>query len=106
MSIMGELRDQAGLPAEVAERGADEAPRSARPVPVAELLEAVLSQTGYLEALEVERTIEAQGRLENLEQLVEVGREFDAAASEEDGTLDVFLQEIALVADADCSQRG
>ena len=36
-------------------------------------------QTGYVEALEAERTIEAQGRIENLEQLVEVGREFDAA---------------------------
>ena len=31
------------------------------------------AQTGYLEALEAERTIEAQGRIENLEQLVEVG---------------------------------
>ena len=40
------------------------------------------SQTGYVEALEAERTIEAQGRIENLEQLVEVGREFDAAAAE------------------------
>ena len=45
-----------------------------------ELLEAVLAQSGYVEALEAERTIEAQGRIENLEQLVEVGREFDAAA--------------------------
>ena len=75
--------------------------RRARPVPVGELLEAVLSRTGYVEALEAERTIEAQGRIENLEQLVEVGREFDAAAPEEEDTLDVFLQEIALVADAD-----
>ena len=61
----------------------------------------MLSQTGYLEALEAERTIEAQGRIENLEQLVEVGREFDAGAAEGEDTLDVFLQEIALVADAD-----
>ena len=67
----------------------------------ATLLEALLSQTGYVEALEAERTIEAQGRIENLEQLVEVGREFDAGAAEGEGTLDVFLQEIALVADAD-----
>ena len=51
-----------------------------------ELLEAVLSQTGYVEALEAERTIEAQGRIENLEQLVEVGREFDADARRPDGT--------------------
>src|SRR5207302_8947672 len=45
--------------------------------------------------------IEAQGRIENLEQLLEVGREFDAAADEETGTLEVFLQQVALVADAD-----
>ncbi len=84
------------------------AQRGARAVPVGELLEAVLSQTGYVEALEAERTIEAQGRIENLEQLVEVGREFDATAeagtAAEGGgqdTLGVFLQQIALVADAD-----
>jgi DNA helicase-2/ATP-dependent DNA helicase PcrA len=73
----------------------------AETAPVGELLEAVLSRSGYLEALAAERTIEAEGRVENLEQLVEVGREFDAAASEGDGTLDVFLQQIALIADAD-----
>jgi DNA helicase-2/ATP-dependent DNA helicase PcrA len=70
-------------------------------VPVGDLLEAMLSQSGYIEALEAERTIEAQGRIENLEQLVEVGREFDASAPEDEDTLDVFLQQIALVADAD-----
>ncbi|HEV2974757.1 MAG TPA: UvrD-helicase domain-containing protein [Solirubrobacteraceae bacterium] len=70
-------------------------------VPVGDLIEAVLAQSGYVEALEAERTIEAQGRLENLEQLVEVGREFDASAEPERDTLDVFLQELALVADAD-----
>jgi DNA helicase-2/ATP-dependent DNA helicase PcrA len=73
----------------------------ARAAPIAELLEAMLSQSGYLEALEAERTIEAQGRIENLEQLVEVGREFDIAAPAGEETLDVFLQQIALVADAD-----
>jgi DNA helicase-2/ATP-dependent DNA helicase PcrA len=70
-------------------------------VPVAELLEAILRETGYLDALEAERTIEAQGRMENLEELVEVGREFDARAEEGADTLDAFLQQIALVADAD-----
>ncbi|HST55337.1 MAG TPA: UvrD-helicase domain-containing protein [Solirubrobacteraceae bacterium] len=80
---------------------ADLRARSEQQVPVGDLLEAVLSQTGYVEALELERTIEAQGRIENLEQLVEVGREFDATAEAEQDTLDVFLQQIALVADAD-----
>ena len=100
MGTMAELRALAGESPGQAD-GAEAVRRGAAPVPIAELLEAVLSQTGYLEALEAERTIEAQGRIENLEQLVEVGREFDAGTSEELDTLEVFLQEIALVADAD-----
>ncbi len=46
---------------------------------VGDLLQEMLEETGYLEALEAERTIEAQGRLENLEELVGVAREYDAA---------------------------
>jgi DNA helicase-2/ATP-dependent DNA helicase PcrA len=68
-------------------------------VAVAELLEAVLSRSGYIEALEAERTFEAQGRIENLEELVGVAREFDASAAERG--LDAFLAQIALVSDAD-----
>ena len=70
-------------------------------VPIGDLLEALLHQTGYVDALKAERTIEAQGREENLEELVEVAREFDATAEAEQDTLDVFLQQVALVADAD-----
>jgi DNA helicase-2/ATP-dependent DNA helicase PcrA len=68
--------------------------------PLAALMTEVLERTGYREALEAERTIEAQGRLENLEELVSVASEFDSAADGE-RTLDAFLQQIALVADAD-----
>ena len=68
-------------------------------VPIGDLLDAILHETGYLDALEAERTIEAQGRTENLQELVEVAREFDAGS--EDDTLDLFLQQVALVADAD-----
>jgi DNA helicase-2/ATP-dependent DNA helicase PcrA len=100
MDTMGELRALAHLadPAPAAEPAEQTRTGAAS---IAELLEATLSQSGYLEALEAERTIEAQGRLENLEQLVEVGREFDASAPAEENTLEVFLQQIALVADAD-----
>ncbi len=70
-------------------------------VPVGDLLEAVIHESGYHDWLEAERTIEAQGRLENLEALVEAGREFDAANGAEDDRLDLFLQEVSLVADAD-----
>ena len=41
-------------------------------------LEGILAKTGYLAELEAERTIEAQGRIENLAELVGVTREFDA----------------------------
>jgi DNA helicase-2/ATP-dependent DNA helicase PcrA len=68
---------------------------------IGDLLDAVLHESGYIDFLEAERTIEAQGRLENLEQLVEVGREFDATAQEGEAGLDVFLQQVSLVADAD-----
>ena len=109
-STMAELRAMTGAEPlggeEDLEEGLAQPEESAGPtlvdrgaVPIAELLEAVLAQSGYIEALEAERSIEAQGRIENLEQLVEVGREFDE--SEGENTLERFLQEIALVADAD-----
>ena len=65
-----------------------------------ELLKETLQETGYLEALEAERTIEAQGRIENLEELVNVAVEYDAAAGDQ-GSLAEFLEQVALVADAD-----
>jgi DNA helicase II / ATP-dependent DNA helicase PcrA len=75
--------------------------RLADGVPIGDLLEAVLDDTGYIDALESERTIEADGRLENLRALVEAAREFDAVAEQEDDTLDAFLQQVALQSDAD-----
>jgi DNA helicase-2/ATP-dependent DNA helicase PcrA len=66
---------------------------------IAVLLREMLQETGYLEALQAERTIEAQGRIENLEELVNVAVEYDVAA--ELPSLEEFLQQIALVADAD-----
>ncbi len=73
-------------------------------VPVGDLLDAVIHESGYVEWLENERTIEAAGRLENLEELVEVAREFDAGADAEGDRLDLFLQQVSLVADADSRQ--
>jgi DNA helicase II / ATP-dependent DNA helicase PcrA len=66
---------------------------------VATILEAVLDRTGFIESLEAERTIEARGRIENLEELVGVAREYDAAATEP--SLSGFLQEISLYSDQD-----
>jgi len=73
--------------------------------PVAELLEATLRETGYLEALAAERTIEAEGRAENLEELVGMAAEFDAnheLEGEGEATeLEEFLQQISLVTQQD-----
>src|SRR5262249_4596474 len=68
-------------------------------LPVAELVQRVLEQSGYLEALEAERTIEAQGRIENLQELVGVAREYQENADEP--SLSHFLQEISLYSDQD-----
>ncbi len=66
---------------------------------VDEVVEAVLARSGYVEALEVERTIEAMGRVENLRELVGVAREHKQTADEP--TLAGFLQGISLVSDQD-----
>jgi DNA helicase-2/ATP-dependent DNA helicase PcrA len=68
-------------------------------LPVAELVERVLERSGYIEALEAERTIEAAGRVENLQELVGVAQEYQTTASEP--SLSNFLQEISLYADQD-----
>jgi ATP-dependent DNA helicase UvrD/PcrA len=66
---------------------------------VPELLERVLERSGYLEALEAERTIEAQGRIENLQELVGVAQEYQAQADEP--SLSNFLQELSLYSEQD-----
>ncbi len=102
-------RDQSSLVVHDQDRSAlahEDVTSAGDPIPVGELLEAVLSQTGYVEALEAERTIEAQGRIENLEQLVQVGREWDATTEPSRESLDSFLQQIALMADADSRRDG
>jgi ATP-dependent DNA helicase UvrD/PcrA len=73
--------------------------------PVAELLRALLERSGYLDALRAERTIEAEGRIENLEELVGVAAEFDAnrelEGESELAPLEEFLQAISLYTDQD-----
>jgi DNA helicase-2/ATP-dependent DNA helicase PcrA len=73
--------------------------------PVAELLEAVLRESGYLDALAAERTVEAEGRAENLEELVGVAAEFDAnhelEGEGEVSPLEEFLQQISLYTEQD-----
>ncbi len=77
--------------------------------PVADLLKALLERSGYLDALRAERTIEAEGRIENLEELVGVAAEFDANRQVEGPSdiapLEEFLQAISLYTDQDDMTR-
>jgi superfamily I DNA/RNA helicase len=72
---------------------------SAQELPIDELVEAVLERSGTIGAYEAERTIEARGRIENLQELVGVAREYRSTA--EDPSLAGFLQDISLVSDQD-----
>jgi DNA helicase II / ATP-dependent DNA helicase PcrA len=66
---------------------------------VTELVEEVLEKSGYREMLKAEKTIESQSRLENLEELLSVTKNFEEV--NEDKSLVGFLTDLALVADID-----
>jgi DNA helicase II / ATP-dependent DNA helicase PcrA len=71
---------------------------------VAEVVEAVLDRTGYQAMLEGSPDLQDATRVENLQEMVSVAREFDASVMESgdgDGTLADFLERVSLVADAD-----
>ena len=72
--------------------------------PVAELVESVIERTGYAEALKNSTDLQDATRIENLQEMVNVAREFDA--SSETGTLADFLERVSLVADADQIPEG
>jgi DNA helicase-2/ATP-dependent DNA helicase PcrA len=73
--------------------------------PVATLLEAVLSENGYFEMLAAERTVEAEGRAENLDTLMNGAAEYDlereTEGESEVAPLEGYLQQIALKSEQD-----
>jgi DNA helicase-2/ATP-dependent DNA helicase PcrA len=77
-ALLSEIREQA---------------RGDEPVGPGVLLERIAERSGYLAELESERSLEAEGRLDNIHELIGAAREAD--------TLDQFLEEVSLVADTD-----
>ncbi|MEV4533663.1 DNA helicase PcrA [Asanoa sp. NPDC049518] len=71
--------------------------------PPEEVLEATLTRSGYLAELEESTDPQDAGRVENLQELVSVAREFTerVEGNDEQATLAGFLEQVALVADAD-----
>jgi DNA helicase-2/ATP-dependent DNA helicase PcrA len=96
---------QAELPKRVAEavRSVVHALENARDLseagPVTPVLKGLMNQSGYLDALKEERSEESLGRLDNLQELLNVTAEYDATSDEP--TLAGFLESVALVADTD-----
>ncbi|MFY9265663.1 MAG: UvrD-helicase domain-containing protein [Solirubrobacterales bacterium] len=69
---------------------------------VGDLLEAVLAESGYVDALKAESTIESEGRLENLAEFVGLAREYDLnSVGDDEAGLEAFLQQVALFSDQD-----
>ncbi len=66
---------------------------------VSEIVVAVMERSGYVRELQAEETNDARTRLENLQELVGVAREYEA--TEPDPTLAGFLSNVALVSDVD-----
>lgn len=64
-----------------------------------ELIEAILEETGYRKEIEAEGEVEAETRLQNIEELINKAVSYSETA--EEPTLDGFLEEVALVAEVD-----
>jgi len=70
---------------------------------VTELVEEILEKSGYREMLKAEKSLEAQSRLENLDELLSVTKNFEEVS--EDKSLVAFLTDLALVADIDSMDK-
>jgi len=77
---------------------------AAEGAPVGDLAEAILDRTGYIAELEASTDLQDAGRVENLNELISVAREFDSRNI--DGGLAAFLEQVSLVADADEIPEG
>lgn len=66
---------------------------------ISDLIKEVLNKTGYTKALELENTVEAESRIQNLDEFLTVAIEFEEESA--DNTLAEFLEGITLSSDVD-----
>jgi len=76
----------------------DDLKEAAETLPAAQFLKAVMDQSGYIQALKDEKSFEAQGRIENLGELISAVTEWQ---EETGGSIAEFLDEAALMASVD-----
>ena len=68
-------------------------------IKISELIKETLNKTGYTRALELENTVEAESRIENLDEFLTVAIEFEDESA--DNSLSEFLEGITLSSDLD-----
>ena len=68
-------------------------------LPLPDLLRKIIEESGYSEMLQKEKTVESEGRLENLEELLNVAQEFEK--NTQGATPALFLEQVALVGQTD-----
>ncbi|WP_286924747.1 3'-5' exonuclease, partial [Lysinibacillus sp. UBA6686] len=70
---------------------------------VTEMVEQVIEKSGYRAMLQNEKTIEAESRLENIEEFLSVTKAFEERS--DDKSLIAFLTDLALIADIDALDK-
>ena len=75
-------------------------------ISIRDLIESVKTDTGYEEELRKDDEIEAQTRIENIEELINKAVSFEDDSSNDDRSLSAFLEEVSLVADIDNTDFG
>lgn len=70
---------------------------------ITDLLREIIEKTGYVESLETEDKVEAESRIENIDELVNKAAAYEEDCQDrgEEASLSGFLEEVALVADID-----
>jgi DNA helicase II / ATP-dependent DNA helicase PcrA len=99
-ALQSEMQKKASLGVRAFLGALDEASELSNDGPVTPVLRSLMKSTGYLEMLRLENSQDSIGRLENLQELLNVTVEYDATA-EGGPTLAGFLESVALIADVD-----
>ncbi len=73
---------------------------------ITELVEQIMDKTGYTDMLKVDRTLESQSRLENLEEFLSVPKDYEKLTPIEEQSLVNFLTDLSLVSDVDNADMG
>ena len=70
-------------------------------LPVTELVEELLKRSGYKESLELEKSLESESRLENIQEFLSVTQQFEKDNAGGETDLLTFLTDLSLVSDLD-----